>query len=228
LYFCDLCVLSRPNSFRLVRVGSSNLESRIKYVICDFGGVIADEGFYNGLHALGKKDGLDAECFFKQVESLIVETGYLTGHAGEAAFWNAVRAETGISGTDDELRRVIIDGFSLRPEMLAITDKLRAQRLTVAMLSDQTNWLEEIDAARGLYRHFDRVFNSYRIHKSKRDATVFRDVCAALNAAPEKSLFIDDNSGHVERAQQEGLRTIHFVSIEQMKRDLEQELAMVL
>ena len=68
--------------------------------------------------------------------------------------------------------------------MLAEVDALRAGGAFVAMLSDQTNWLDELDRATALYRHFDRVFNSYRMHKSKRDASVFRDVCGELGAAP--------------------------------------------
>jgi putative hydrolase of the HAD superfamily len=86
------------------------------------------------------------------------------------------------------------------------------------MLSDQTDWLEEIDQETGLFRHFDRVFNSFRIHKSKRDATVFGDVCAALCVRPEETLFVDDNINHIKRAQGQGLQTIHFVGIDDYKK----------
>jgi putative hydrolase of the HAD superfamily len=88
------------------------------------------------------------------------------------------------------------------------------------MLSDQTNWLEEINAAAPLFRHFDAVFNSFRTHKSKREPSAFRDVCRILNALPEEALFVDDNSDHISRAAGEGLKAILFRDVETFKREL--------
>ncbi len=69
---------------------------QIKTVLFDFGGVIAEEGFREGLFAIGRMQGLDPERFFRDVERIIVATGYLTGAGDEARFWDAVRKETGI------------------------------------------------------------------------------------------------------------------------------------
>jgi putative hydrolase of the HAD superfamily len=185
----------------------------IRAVLFDFGGVIAEEGFYDGLLAIAKERGLPAEAFFRDVERIIFESGYLTGKADEKTFWNAVRKETGVTGTDEELRHEILRRFVLRPEMLAVADWVRAGGRTVAMLSDQTDWLEEINEKTGLFGHFDRVFNSFRIGKSKRDPSVFTDICRELGTAPAETLFVDDNSGHISRAASLGLATIHFTSI---------------
>lgn len=190
----------------------------IKVVLFDFGGVIAEEGFYHGLMALGKKNGLDPVAFFATVDRIIYETGYLTGFADETTFWKAVRQETGIEGSDAELREDILSRFVLRSEMIAAVDSLRSKGLTVALLSDQTDWLELIDQKTGLCRHFNRVFNSFRIHKSKRDASVFPDVCAALGVKPEETLFVDDNINHINRAKAQGLRTIHFVGFDEYEK----------
>ncbi len=121
------------------------MQNLIRAILFDFGGVIAEEGFYKGLIAIGEKNGLDPEAFFTTVDALIYETGYLIGKADEALFWNAVRGKTGIGGSDAELRKEILKRFALRPEMIAAVDHLRSRGLMVAMLSDQTNWLEEID-----------------------------------------------------------------------------------
>lgn len=200
------------------------MQNAIRVVLFDFGGVIADEGFYHGLTALGTRNGLDPAAFFAAVDRIIHETGYLTGKADEAAFWNAVRRETGIPGNDAELRGEILKRFVLRPEMIAAVDSLRLQGLFVAMLSDQTDWLEEIDRSTGLFRRFDRVFNSFRIHKSKRDASVFLDVCAALGMTPEETLFVDDNIGHINRAKAQGLNAIHFKSFDDFEKEIEVKL----
>jgi len=195
--------------------------SIVKAVLFDFGGVLAEEGFYEGLVAIAGKKRRDPGAFFKTVDTLIYETGYLVGAAEEAAFWNAVRAATGITGSDQELRQEIISRFVVRPGMLSIVDNLRARGLVVAMLSDQTNWLEEIDRGTGFFRRFDRVFNSFRLHKSKRDASVFIDVCAALGVKAAETLFIDDNESHIKRAESQGLRTLHFTGVDAFGKQLE-------
>ena len=182
----------------------------IQVFLFDFGGVIADEGFYHGLRAIGSGHGLDPDDFFRAAEAAIAETGYLTGKGTEAAFWDEVRQRTGVDGTDGEMRQEILSKFVLRPDMLGTVDRIRAAGRTAAMLSDQTNWLDEINAATSLFSHFDRVFNSFHLGKSKRDATVFQDVCTEMDVRPERVLFIDDNTGHIGRAEGMGLRTLLF------------------
>ena len=196
------------------------MQNIIKTVLFDFGGVVAEEGFYEGLLAIGEMNALNPEAFFKTAEALIVETGYLTGSKNEAAFWNAVRDLTCITMSDIELRQEILKRFKLRPKIIEYADLLRSKGFIVAMLSDQTNWLDEIDQKTALFQHFDKVFNSYHIHKSKRDATVFRDVCSDLNVMPSETLFIDDNAKHIERAKTQGLQVIHFVGMADFKKQI--------
>ncbi len=189
-------------------------------MLFDFGGVVAEEGFYEGLLEIGRLNNIDPRNFFKIVEQLIGETGYLTGREHEAAFWSAVRDKTGISMSDDALKNEILNRFVLRPAVLSCVDLLRSNGFTVAMLSDQTNWLDEIDRRTGFSQHFDRVFNSFHIHKSKRDPMVFRYVCSELAVEPASTLFIDDNYGHIQRAQKEGLQVIHFTSMDDFERQI--------
>ncbi len=198
----------------------THMQTKIKTVLIDFGGVIAEEGFRDGLMAIGRNNGHNPEEFFSTVDSLIYDTGYLIGTSDEASFWIAVRQRTGIGEDDASLRREILSRFVLRPDMLAHVDNLRSRGIVVAMLSDQTNWLEEIDRETKLYSHFDSIFNSYTIHKSKRDASLFAEVCATLGVTPRETLFIDDNINHIKRARIQGLQTIHFVGSDDFKRQM--------
>jgi putative hydrolase of the HAD superfamily len=185
----------------------------VKAVLFDFGGVLAEEGFRDGLLAIGRKYGTDPERFRKTADDLIHESGYVTGAADEAAYWDALRKRTGINGSDAELRREILSRFILRPEVLAVADGLRGRGYIVAILSDQTNWLEELDRTSQFLQSFDRVFNSHLIGKSKRDPSVFDDVCAALGVRPAEALFIDDNPDNVRRAADRELRVVLFTGI---------------
>ncbi|MBI5634278.1 MAG: HAD family phosphatase [Nitrospirae bacterium] len=181
----------------------------IRVLFLDFGGVIADEGFYEGLKAVAARRGLQPEGFFRTAEEIIHEIGYVTGRTTEAEFWNAVRQRTGIRDDNAYLREQILSRFILRPEVLALADSLRLSGIRVCILSDQTDWLDELDRRTPYYHHFDRVFNSFVMHKSKRDASLFSDVCTEMGIEPGEALFVDDNIGNVARASDSGLKTIH-------------------
>jgi putative hydrolase of the HAD superfamily len=196
------------------------LTGAIKAVIFDFGGVLAEEGFREGLWAIGRKNGLDPEEFRKTADELIHETGYVTGRTDESRYWDMLRMKTGIEGTARELRDEIVKRFVLRPEMLGFADNLADRGLTTAILSDQTNWLDEIDRDTPFFRHFRYVFNSYKIKKSKRDPSVFGDICAAMGVDPDRSLFIDDNADNIRRASNEGLKVLLFTSIGRFKQEI--------
>jgi len=192
----------------------------LKALLFDFGGVLAEEGFREGLKAIGKKNGLDPERFFTLADALIFESGYLTGRADETGYWNELRERTGIAGSNEELREEILKRFVLRPGMIAAVDRLRSRGFLVAMLSDQTNWLDELDRETFLSRHFDKVFNSFKLHKSKRDAAIFRDICSELGVKAGEALFIDDNINHIRRAEGAGLHTIHFTTFDDFEKQL--------
>ncbi|GAB6059148.1 HAD family hydrolase [Desulfonatronum parangueonense] len=179
-------------------------------VLFDFGGVLAEEGFFQGLCAVAEENGRNGMDFFGQVSQAIFESGYLEGRIDEAAFWIALEARVGLPAPVDTIRKNILERFVPRPWMLQIVRLLDASGIRVAILSDQTNWLEELDQRYGFYQFFEQVFNSYRLGLSKYRPETFQRVLAELDLAPERTLFVDDNAGHVQRAAGLGLQTIHF------------------
>jgi putative hydrolase of the HAD superfamily len=193
----------------------------IKAVLFDFGGVIAEEGFREGLMAVAKKKNLDEQSFFRTAEDIIYKTGYVIGKAKEKVFWDALSKETGVKDDYRRLRLEILRRFVLRTGMLSLAGKIRDDGMVVAILSDQTNWLDEINSKKPFYNRFDYVFNSYVLGKSKRDSSVFRDVAKIIGIKPHLILFVDDNIHHIKRASEAGLRTIHFTGIEDFKNQLE-------
>ena len=183
----------------------------IDTVLFDFGGVLADEGFRDGLAAIGRLNGLDEEEVVRKGHELVVTTGYVTGRAGEQRWWEALRAEAGVRGAAENLRGEILGRFTLRPQMLDVVGRLRGRGFAVGILSDQTNWLDELDGLHGIYGRFDFVFNSFHMGKSKNNPTHFDDVLKLMHRQGRQVLFIDDNAGHVDRARQRGWAALRFL-----------------
>ncbi len=182
----------------------------IDTVLFDFGGVLAEEGFRDGLAAIGRLNGRPEEDIVRLGHELVHRIGYVTGRVSEKRWWDALRAEAAIRGADEALRREILERFTLRPWMLELVAQLRRGGLTVGILSDQTNWLDELDGRHGLYGRFDYVFNSYHMGKSKNDPGHFDDVLKLLNRQGRQVLFIDDSAGHVDRARNRGWAALLF------------------
>lgn len=196
--------------------------NQIKVVFFDFGGVIAEEGFREGLKAIARSNGLDPEGFFNTATELAYRTGYVTGSAGEEHYWEALRSETGISGPDHELRQELLDRFTLRPWMLDLVRKVRSAVPNVSILSDQTNWLDELNERHDFFNEFDHVINSYHLGKGKMDPTIFTEMALRFSVEPSEMVFIDDNEGHIHRARSEGVQAVHFIAMEPLINELKE------
>ena len=191
-------------------------------VLFDYGGVLADEGFRDGLKEIARLNEIDADYFYKTAEDTIQACGYLVGKAPESFYWELLRKTTGIRGDDLSLRNEILSRFTLRIWMIDLIKKIKHSNICVGILSDQTNWLEEINVRDNFFRWFDYIFNSYYMGKGKREPSHFDDVLKSVNAEASRVLFIDDNPGNCERAVQKGWKVIHYRSRDQFLEELTQ------
>jgi|Deesub1362A_J573_1020465.scaffolds.fasta_scaffold00165_29 putative hydrolase of the HAD superfamily len=196
----------------------------IKAVVFDFGGVLAEEGFKEGIKALARKMSLNPDIVFRTADELMYKTGYVLGMSNESAFWNALRQNTGIIGSDKELRKEILKRFKLRTDMIKFVQGLKASGMVTAILSDQTNWLDEINQKTPFYHHFDYIFNSFKLKKGKRDPSVFIDVCNVMGFKPEEVLFVDDRIENIKRAKDVGLKTLHFIDVKNFEKEISREM----
>lgn len=199
-------------------------DMNIYAVLFDFGGVIAEEGFKQGLAAIAKANGLDERTFIQVAYDTIYSAGYVLGKAPENAFWNTLRQKTGVKGDDTFLNNEIFSRFILRNWMIDLVKKLKANEVKVGILSDQTDMLDKLDKKYDFFKLFDYIFNSYYMGKGKRDPSLFDDIVQALNIEPDRILFIDDDAGNVERAIQKGWKGIQYVDRESFQKDFEEIL----
>jgi len=198
----------------------------VSAVLLDFGGVIAEEGFREGLYALAGEQGLDPEWLAQEGMDAVYDSGYVTGEGAEAGFWALLRNRTGLRGSDERLRQHILARFIVRPEMIELVDRLRRSGHLIGLLSDQTDWIELLDREQHFLNHFDILFISYRMGKGKRDASLFGDVAQHLKLPPKEILFIDDNPENVERAESQGMRGMVFVDQRSLGQRLRDELGL--
>jgi putative hydrolase of the HAD superfamily len=198
--------------------------SGIQAVLFDFGGVLAEEGFSHVLESLAEQQGLQVQDMTAAGARAVYDSGFVLGRATESEFWSLLRQRTGLRGDDAALTAKILSGFTVRPWMRELVQRLGAQGYVTGILSDQTDWLDRLDSRQHFYRLFDRIYNSYYLGKGKRDPSLFSDVAADLGLPPASILFVDDSAGNVARAAAAGMQTIQYVDRETFLKALEASL----
>jgi putative hydrolase of the HAD superfamily len=198
---------------------------RLRAVFFDFGGVLATEGFREGLAVIARRAGLDPSRFIEEARDAVYDSGYIVGKGGEHDFWELMRLRTGVAGSDADLSAECLSRFALRPAMMELVREIRDRGLRAVILSDQTDWLERLERRWGFAREFDGVLNSYRIGKGKRDPTLFDDALREFGLSPQEAAFVDDDPANVARAAARGLHAVVFVGEADCRLRLEALLA---
>jgi putative hydrolase of the HAD superfamily len=199
--------------------------NKIKAVLFDFGGVLAEEGFSQGLNALAREQQLKVHDMVAEGMNAVYDSGFVLGRGDESGFWSLLCQRTGLQGEDAELSREILDRFIIRPWMMELVAGLREDGYVTGILSDQTDWLDRLDERYHFYRLFDRIYNSYYQGKGKRDPSLFNDVADNLGLPASAILFVDDNPENVARARSAGMQAIQYVDRNSFMQLLEECLA---
>lgn len=97
------------------------------------------------------------------------------------------------------------------PDMLAIAERLRGSVALAALTNNNLLVRDRMDSLFPALRPIfgDRMFASSAFRLRKPDPAVYRHALAALGAAPEATLFIDDSRANVEGAVAAGLHGHH-------------------
>lgn len=193
---------------------------QLRGILLDFGGVLAEEGFAEGMKAIARENGLDEAVIWRAGLQAVWDSGYVSGRSDEAAFWRLFKERTGLQGDEAHWREDILSRFTVRAWMPPVVERLRDMGLTTAMLSDQTDWLALLDSRQDFFKYFDVVLNSYHHGMTKQEPEFFLLALRETGLAPESTLFVDDNPGNVERARALGLQAHLYVDREGFEAEL--------
>jgi putative hydrolase of the HAD superfamily len=195
--------------------------NNIQAVLFDFGGVIADEGFRDGLIQLAVEQELDTAAIVHEGMQAVYDSGFVLGTGTGDDFWQLMRERMGLSGEDETLSKYCMDRFVVRDWMMDCVRQLNEDGYVTGILSDQTHWLDELDQTYHFMASFDHVYNSYYMGKGKQDPSLFDDISEKLKLPPSSILFVDDNEGHIQRARAKNWQAILYVDKNDFLKQLE-------
>ncbi len=200
----------------------------VQAVIFDFDGVIAERGFRAAVRALATRCDLDYPPLPARAMQALIDSAYITGRGSEQDWWANLQAGLRPLGSCQQFRADMLAASVVRPWQLDLAGRLASLGYRTAVLSDHTDWLDEIESRQPFGHAFGRVFNSYYLGASKRESAAFLAVADALGVPPGRALFIDDNPDNVARAVALGMSGIVYREREAFLRDLNAALGGVL
>lgn len=192
------------------------MDSKIKNVVFDLGGVLINLDFDNCLNAFRKAGFRDIEkqaCqfrkgFFSQFE---------LGEISPEEFRKAIRKEVSEALSDHEIddmwNLMLLD---IPREKLDLLLKLR-EHYMVYLLSNtnRIHWdyaCEQMFCYRGFRVNdfFEDIFLSFEMHKAKPEKDIYEQMMKEANILPEETFFIDDSAINCQAAISLGIQSYHY------------------
>ena len=114
-----------------------------------------------------------------------------------------------------------IERHQVNWELLDYTKLLR-KKYRIYILTDTVNLDDETSELFSLIvKHFDGVYESFKIGFRKTEEEAFLYVLEKINAEPEECIIIDDFQGNIDVANRIGLKGIVYTTLYQLKKDLQ-------
>jgi putative hydrolase of the HAD superfamily len=192
----------------------------VDVVLFDFGGVLADEGFANGLRAIAQRHGLDETDFINLARDLIHRTGYITGRNREPSYWQAIRRPRASPGMMPPSQR---DPLPLHPPPLDARHREKTENAASASSSSAIRPTGSMSSTNcTAFQTLQHRLQQLSPGEEQGGPTHFSDTISNLRTHTDRMLFIDDDEGHCERARMAGINAIRFAGREQFLADFSQ------
>lgn len=193
----------------------------IKAIIFDFSGVVFTNGMKIGIdkiHAKYKLNKGDLEELLDGESSTL----YRLSKISPKEFWQNIQDQLFLTDIEvEDVKKTWFDSYKLIPGMLEEVDKLRKKGLKAYYLSDnpedRANFLED---KFGFKEHFDGGVFSYQAQFRKPSKEIFDYLLKDISLPKDQLLYLDDKKSNLDVAEELGLKTYHFINLEQFQTDL--------
>ena len=205
----------------------------IRNIIFDYGGVIVDLDFNRPHVELEKYGVVNSHEIFSQLRQRELFDELDKGKVSESDFRNAIREQTGIPLTDEQIDLAWNSMLlGVREEKIKTLTSLISSYKT--FLLSNTNFIHLKAITKHLLRTygrvnldslFDKVYYSCSLGMRKPEAAIYQKVIDDNSLKPSQTLYIDDTPQHVEGAAGAGLIAVLYDPAESLDRFLHRTLA---
>jgi len=201
-------------------------QSLIEVIIFDLGNVILPFNHYQIAEKLSRfsqrKEFQDPQRLFSYLFDF--EKGAINdfdlGRVSPPEFFRSVKEHLGLSLSFEEFVPIWNDIFSENVEISEIIRSLKGKKRLGLLSNTDPFHFHYILSKFPIMTSFDKWILSYEVGFKKPAVEIFKKAIEWASVEPEKILFIDDMKTHVEVAVSLGMHGIHFISANQLKKEL--------
>jgi len=202
----------------------------IQVILYDLGNVILPFNHYQIAEKLSRfaqrKEFQDPQKLFSYLFDLQkgVINRFDTGKVSPRKFFQSIKKNLALSLSFDEFVPIWSDIFVEDREVSQIILSQKGRwRLGLLSNTDQLHF-HYILSKFSIMKAFDKWILSYEVGFKKPAVEIFQAAIEWASVEPPKILFIDDVKTHVDVAISLGMQGIHFLSAEQLKKELSPKL----
>lgn len=182
-------------------------------VIFDLGGVVFDSPIHRIAH-FEQRNALEPQTIARVIRAQPAGGAWSRFECGELSrqeFLEEFDSEFHRSGLDVDvpgLLDAIESALVARPDMVGVIDRLRAEGVTVAALTNNWSPMSHLPIA----RHFDVFVESVVEGCRKPDAEIYHRTLERMRCKPEEAVMLDDLGENLKTARSLGIKTHKVVS----------------
>ena len=202
----------------------------IKVILYDLGNVILPFNHYQIAEKLSqlcqKREARDHQEIFSYLFDFQkgIVNRFEVGQVSSEEFFQSIKEHLGLSISFDEFIPIWTDIFSENIEVSQIILSQKGRwRLGLLSNTDPLHF-HYILSKFSIMRAFDQWISSYEVGFKKPAIEIFQTAIAWASVEPQEILFIDDLKNHVEVAISLGMQGVHFISADQLKKELSLKL----
>ena len=192
---------------------------KFRALLLDFGGVLSPNGLPGeGLDRL--LQNLDVEPALEHYEQLRLLLDRLKiNELTNRKFWQEF-AEHHKKQIPSDIESVWKTDFPMHKKLLSYLKKVKAQGLTIAILSNVNAPVRQHLIDLGAYEGYDHLFLSDELGMAKPDPRIFEHALQKMGVDSQETVFVDDQARNIEAAEKLGMTVILAVNEEQIIREL--------
>lgn len=192
----------------------------IKAIIFDWGGVLIDNPADGLMEYCAKYLRMDIDRFihvFCQYEKV-----FQKGEIAEDDLWNKICVELNIEkpSIDSLWKEAVRQVFKDKIEVFNLIKILKKEGYKIGFLSNTEIPTMEYFFEKGYQKYFDATTFSCAENSIKPEEKIYNIVLNKLEAGPEESILVDDNTDYINGAKKIGINGIVFKSLKQLVKEL--------
>lgn len=193
---------------------------QIKALILDYGGVIGNNPDKFIFKLVSKKFGLKTSRIKSELHKYVIKLE--KGQISQKIFWKKFAKDLGVRD-HNALRKIWVTTYKKHAKIdkrMLFLLKLLKEDYKLCLLSNKAMFYKKDCISKVLKQVFKVIIYSHNVKMRKPEKKIYKYTLKRLNVKPKQCLIVDDQQRGLVCPKKMGMKTIHFKSFSQFKKEL--------